>query len=146
MRLFGGIFTEYKKKDSIKDIILDSKDQIELLCDLLAKDFDPKGGRLATAFIFSGEDLLLNAEEKLDPTEAKSEKIKTKALLSFHLAEKNIQRKETVLPEIAKSILSLKQANTELYEAFRSEVYSTRDIVKFVNTVKSVQDYKAILK
>ncbi len=146
IKLFGGIFTEYKKKDSIKEIILDSKEQIELLCDLLAKDFDPKGGRLATAYILSGEDLLLSAEEKLDPNEGKSEKVKAKALAAFHFAEKNIQKKETVLPEIAKSILQLKQANTELYEAFRSDTYTAKDIVKFVNTVKSVQDYKVILK
>ncbi len=146
IKLFGGIFTEHKKKDSIKSIILESKEQIELLCDLLAKDFDPKGGRLATTFILTGEELLLSAEEKLDPNEKKPEKIRSKALLSFHLAEKNIQKKETVLPEIAKSILNLKQANLEMYEAFRSEIYTTKDILKFANTVKAVQDYKAILK
>ncbi|MBP9165549.1 MAG: hypothetical protein KBF99_20360 [Leptospiraceae bacterium] len=146
IRLFGGIFTEYKKKDSIKDIILDSKEQIETLCDLLAKDFDPKGGRLATAYILTGEELQLSADEKLDPNEGKSEKVKIKALSAFHLAEKNIQKKETILPEIAKSILSLKQANTELFESFRSEVYNAKDIVKFANTVKAVQDYRAILK
>ena len=88
IKLFGGIWTEYKKKDSIKTIILESKDQIELLCDLLAKDFDPKGNRLATSFIFTGEELLTSSEEKLDPNEGKSEKIKKKALLTFHLAEK----------------------------------------------------------
>lgn len=146
VKLFGGIFTEHKKKDSIKSIILESKEQIELLCDLLARDFDPKGGRLATTFILSGEELLLSAEEKLDPNEKKPEKLRTRALLSFHLAEKNIQKKETVLPEIAKSILNLKQANLEMYEAFRSEIYTTKDILKFANTVKAVQDYKAILK
>jgi hypothetical protein len=146
IKLFGGIFTEHKKKDSIKSIILESKEQIELLCDLLSKDFDPKGGRLATTFILTGEELLLSAEEKLDPNEKKPEKIRSKALLSFHLAEKNIQKKETVLPEIAKSILNLKQANLEMYEAFRSEIYTTKDILKFANTVKAVQDYKAILK
>lgn len=146
IRLFGGIFTEYKKKDSVKEIILNSKDQIETLCDLLAKDFDPKSGKLATAFILTGEDLLLAAEEKLDPAEAKPERIKAKALLAYNLAQKNIQKKETILPEIAKSILLLKQANTELYEAFRSEVYTEKDIIKFVNTVKTVQDYKNILK
>ena len=75
-----------------------------------------------------------------------SEKVKIKALSAFHLAEKNIQKKETILPEIAKSILSLKQANTELFESFRSEVYTAKDIVKFANTVKAVQDYRAILK
>ena len=146
IKLFGGIWTEYKKKDSIKTIILESKDQIELLCDLLAKDFDPKGNRLATSFIFTGEELLTSSEEKLDPNEGKSEKIKKKALLTFHLAEKNIQKKETILPEIAKSILILKTANAELYETFRSEVYTEKDIIQFVNTVKAVQDYRAILK
>jgi hypothetical protein len=146
IKLFGGIWTEYKKKDSIKSVILESKDQIELLCDLLSKDFDPKGNRLATSFIFAGEELLTSAEEKLDKSEPRPEKIKSRALLYFHLAEKNIQKKNTVLPEISKSILNLKSANAELYETFRSEIYTSKDIVKFVNTVKAVQDYKAILK
>ncbi len=146
IRLFGGIFTEYKKKDSIKEIILNSREQIEILCDLLAKDFDPKSGKLATSFILTGEDLLLAAEETLDPAEGKPERTKAKALLAYNLAQKNIQKKDTILPEIAKSILILKQANAELYETFRSEVYTEKDIIKFVNTVKSVQDYKNILK
>lgn len=147
VKLFGGILTEHKKKDAIQSIILESKDQVELLCDLLAKDFDPKGGKLATYFIVTGKDLQQVADEKLDPTsEIKSEKIKTRALIAFQLAEKNIQKRDTILPEIASAILNFKKANAELQESFRSEVYTTKDIAQFVNTVKAVQDYRAILK
>lgn len=129
----GGVFLEWQKAKAVKQIVLQSKTDVDHLCDLLIQDFDSKGMGLVQNIINTSVQLKDDADTALDSLKEQGASHthivdKLIAIEAYKLADDQKVRTKKVGGQIVESLKALKTANAELVNALENNTESLSDI------------------
>ena len=140
----GGLIVEAKKKAAIKQIVPDASAQIDVLCDLLAADFDADQPKLAAQYLLVANRLSTAADTAIKKgTDATG---RADAAAAYELAETSRSRLDTLVKTASEAVTQLKAANRALADAVSSDQVTREDILNYVTTVQTLVETAKVLR
>jgi hypothetical protein len=140
----GGLIVEAKKKAAIKHIVPAASAQIDVLCDLLAADFDPDQPKLAAQYLVVANRLSTAADTAIKrATDATG---RADAATAYALAETSRARLATLVKTASDAVRQLKAANRVLADAVSSDQVTTEDLVNYITTVQTLVETANVLR
>ena len=115
----GGLFVEWQKAKALKEIVLQTKPDIDKLCDLLITDFDPRALNLAQAIANTSNRLKGDADITLSASSNIQDKLI--AIDAYKLADEQKSRLKKIAAYVVETLKVLKSANTELANALEND-------------------------
>lgn len=138
VREIGGLFVEYKKAQAIRKIVLETEDDVQLICTLLENEFDKHYP--ATAMAFDDAIKRLRVDSNIALSEEKGIQNRLIAIEAYQLAITNKEKLDDLAKRIKSLVSSLKKANTQLVGAIKNESHSISDIRAMGAQFKELSD------
>jgi len=138
VREIGGLLVEYKKAQAIKKIVLETEDDVQLICTLLENEFDKHYPGVAKEF----DDTInrLKADTDIALAEEKGIQNRLIAIEAYQFATTNKEKLNDLAKKIRSLVSSLKKANTQLVSAIKNESHSISDIRAMGTQFKELSD------
>jgi hypothetical protein len=133
----GGLWVEWKRKQALTTIVKESRQAVDQLCDLLARDFDPRTGWVAQQLLVIEAPLVGQASDALASARTYTDRKTT--LEAFRLAQSSRMRRTEVVTRVADAAKAMKKANDSLVQAAENAAWSTQDIQSFAERARSLQ-------
>lgn len=124
----GGIFIEYKRKEAVRIIVLNSRPAVDKLCDLLVRGFST-GGWVETQLLIVQLPLIAEASNAFQSRETFADR--RVALDAFRLAFNGNVRRDQVVAQVAEAAQAMKKANTNLADVVERNEITFADIQDF---------------
>ncbi|OQW39850.1 MAG: hypothetical protein A4S08_06440 [Proteobacteria bacterium SG_bin4] len=138
VREIGGLLVEYKKAQAIKKIVLETEDDVQLICTLLENEFDKHYP--GTAMVFNDAITRLRADANIALSEEKGIQNRLIAIEAYQFAITNKEKLDDLAKRIKSLVSSLKKANTQLVGAIKNESHSISDIRAMGAQFKELSD------
>ena len=133
----GGLWVEWKRKQALTTIVKESRGAVDQLCDLLARDFDPRTGWVAQQLLVVEAPLVGQAADALASARTYNDRKNT--LEAFRLAQSSRMRRTEVVTRVADTAKAMKKANDTLAQAVDNAAWSVQDIQSFAERARSLQ-------
>jgi hypothetical protein len=133
----GGLLVEWKRKQALTTIVRESRQAVDQLCDLLARDFDPQRGWVAQQLLVVEAPLVGAATDALFNARTYNDRKTT--LEAFRLAQGSRMRRTEVVKRVADTAKAMKKANEALAQAVENSAWSIQDIQSFAERARSLQ-------
>lgn len=126
----GGILTEHWKKDALEQVVPMVAPLIDMLCNNLEKDFDPRQNGIYGS-MNTVQDRLASAAIEGLKMPGDSSRDRLMMIDGFAMAEKARGTLTTTSSQLLKAIASLRKANRQLSEVISSHKVGFNDIKEF---------------
>lgn len=133
----GGLWIEVKRKEAVTTIVRESRQAIDRLCDLLARDFAPGSGWVALQLQVIEDPLIAEATNVL--YDGRSYDERKRASDAIDLVHGNRMRRTEVLKRVTDAATAMKKANTALAQAVEDSSWSAQDIQAFAERAQSLR-------
>jgi hypothetical protein len=133
----GGLWIEWKRKQAVTTIVRESRQAVDQLCDLLARDFAPENGWVALQLQVIEVPLIAEATNVL--YDGRSYVERRMASAAIRLAHESRMRRTEVLKRVTDGATAMKKANGALAQAVEDSAWSIRDIQSFAERAQSLQ-------
>jgi hypothetical protein len=133
----GGLWIEVKRKEAVTTIVRESRQAIDRLCDLLARDFAPGSGWVALQLQVIEDPLIAEATNVL--YDGRSYDERKRASDAIDLVHGNRMRRTEVLKRVTDAAAAMKKANTALAQAVEDSSWSAQDIQAFAERAQSLR-------
>lgn len=144
VRGIGGLFIEYKKAKAVKKIVVDAKDDIDIICNLLIADFTRTELGLAQGVDVTIKRVKADADIALAmPTvDFQSRLI---AVEAYRFADDSNARLTIVGKKAIETLTALKLANSQLVATIQEDKKSISDIRTLGSKIKELADATRVL-
>lgn len=142
----GGLWVEWKRKQAVTTIIMESQQAVDKLCDLLIRDFksdEPDKGWVSLQLQVVEDPLMVEATNAL--YDGKTYNDRKIALEAFRLAYESHMRRTEVLERITGAAAAMKKANESLVNVISDSSWSIQDIKNFAEKAQSLQSAVKII-
>jgi hypothetical protein len=133
----GGLWIEVKRREAVTTIVRESRQAIDRLCDLLARDFAPGSGWVALQLQVIEDPLIAEATNVL--YDGRSYDERKRASDAIDLVHGNRMRRTEVLKRVTDAAAAMKKANTALAQAVEDSSWSAQDIQAFAERAQSLR-------
>ncbi|PYN85491.1 MAG: hypothetical protein DMD87_23230 [Candidatus Rokuibacteriota bacterium] len=133
----GGLWVEWKRKQALTTIVKATRGAVDQLCDLLARDFDPRTGWVAQQLLVIEAPLVGQASDAL--AGARTYNDRKTVMDAFRLAQSSRMRRTEVVARVSEAAKAMKKANDALAQAVEDSAWSTQDIQSFAERARSLQ-------
>jgi len=146
VRVVAGIYIERKRADALKTIVEQTHDQTNLLCGLLAADFDPNGGNLMSAVKLAAMRIREDADTRLKVVEDEHPQDYGALMRLYWEGGQNLVYAEKVGASMTAVISHIQTANDNLFRALQAPEFSFQSPADLEADLKEVQAWIALLK
>ncbi|PYM75504.1 MAG: hypothetical protein DME03_10800 [Candidatus Rokuibacteriota bacterium] len=133
----GGLWIDVKRKEAVTTIVRESRQAIDRLCDLLARDFAPGTGWVALQLQVIEDPLIADATNVL--YDGRSYDERKRASDAIDLVHGNRMRRTEVLQHVTDAATAMKKANGALAQAVEDSTWSAQDIQAFAERAQSLR-------
>jgi hypothetical protein len=133
----GGLWIEVKRREAVTTIVRESRQAIDRLCDLLARDFAPGTGWVALQLQVIEDPLIAEATNVL--YDGRSYDERKRASDAIDLVHGNRMRRTEVLKRVTDAAIAMKKANGALAQAVEDSSWSAQDIQAFAGRAQSLR-------
>lgn len=145
----GRMIVEVKKAKAVREIVDNTQEQIQHLCNLLSNEFDVEKNNLLTQYKKSGDDAITAIVQVFRTPDPSNGLTRADLVEMFKKTQSHLDRTESIAKSMSKAIGNLNKANSALNKSLKKQDLSVTDIKKlkeYQDSVKEVIDFIKVLR